>query len=119
METLQWRIGSGQDKHLYRLGKLPNSPVFQGLKRYFGHRKDLFKAVLIFGTLVALTRKGKRVGFKKFNLCKTYPSRVDPEPFLSLLKDVEFNLYEQLSDKIFEAESMEEIRLRLESASKN
>ncbi len=62
---------------------------------------ELETAAAIFGRMIA-----RRFG-------------VDPGPFLPLLKDLEFNQYEQLCDKIFEAESMEEIRLWLQSFSKN
>ncbi len=58
-------------------------------------------AAAIFGHMIA----------KKF--------RVDPGPFLPLLKDLELNQFEQLSDKILEADSMEEIRLWLQSVSRN
>ena len=45
--------------------------------------------------------------------------RVDPESLFPLLKDLELSQYEQLSDKILEADDMEEIRRWLQSISRN
>jgi hypothetical protein len=45
--------------------------------------------------------------------------RVDPESFLPLLSNLDFVQYEELSEKILEAESMEEIREWLEAARHN
>ena len=66
-----------------------------------GEREGKVKTAVIFGHMIA----------KRF--------KVDPEPFLPLLEDLDFSQYEQLSDRIFEAESMEEIRRWLQSISRN
>ena len=66
-----------------------------------GEREGKVKTAAIFGHMIA----------KRF--------KVDPEPFLPLLEDLDFSQYEQLSDRIFEAESMEEIRRWLQSISRN
>ncbi len=44
---------------------------------------------------------------------------IDPESFVPLLSGLEFSVYEQLTDKILDAESMEEVRAWLENASRN
>ncbi len=44
---MRWVAGSDQEKYIHLSQKLPNSPIIQGLKRCFWHRKDQFEAVLI------------------------------------------------------------------------
>jgi len=44
---------------------------------------------------------------------------IDPEPFLPLLRRLDFVQYEELSEKILETENIQEIRHWLETASNN
>jgi predicted transposase YdaD len=69
--------------------------------RQEGEIEAKLKTAAIFGHLIA----------RKF--------RVDPEPLFPLLKELEPSRYEQLSDKILEADDMEEIRNWLQSVSRN